>query len=69
MNLLYEIQREILVLMSQGLRPRRVRVPTARRLELERLMQRTQVVRIRGEMPLHIMGVVICFEGGYVEID
>ncbi|MEF3081853.1 hypothetical protein V3391_06455 [Luteimonas sp. SMYT11W] len=62
MGLLSEIEGQILVLHSQGHSARRVYVPSARRVELEREMRRSQGVRRHDDAPLHIMGILVCFE-------
>lgn len=69
MSLLSEIELQILVLHSQEKSPRRVHVPVVRRAELERDMRRSQGVRPSDDLPLHIMGVLVCFDGDTVRFD
>lgn len=69
MDLLSEIEGRLLVLMSQGRRAGRVRVPAARRTELESLMRRSQGARRDNEIPMHIMGVMVYFEGDDLAIE
>ncbi|MEF3083397.1 hypothetical protein V3391_14380 [Luteimonas sp. SMYT11W] len=69
MSLLTDIEGQILFMHSQGKRPRRIQVPLRLRPELEFSMRRSQSARRDDEMPLHIMGVMVYFEGESVEIE
>lgn len=68
MSLLTDIEGKILVLHSEGKLPRRVHVPVKFRPELEYSMRRSQSVRRDDELPLHIMGVLVYFEGDEIAI-
>ena len=69
MSLLSEIESEILVMISQGKTARRVFVPASRRAELESAMKRSQGVRPDDERPVHILGLLVLFEGDKVSIE
>jgi hypothetical protein len=69
LSLLTDIEGQILFMHSQGKRPRRIQIPLRLRPELEFSMRRSQSARRDDELPLHIMGVVVYFDGDAVEIE
>ncbi|MFL6585521.1 MAG: hypothetical protein ACJ8GV_01350 [Luteimonas sp.] len=69
MSLLTDIEGQILLMHSQGQRPRRIRIPLRLRRELEFFMGRSQSARRDDELPLHIMGVMVYFTGEAVQIE
>lgn len=69
MSLLSEIESAILVMISQGKSVQRVRVPVHRRTELEFDMKRSQGVRPDEDRPMHVLGLLVAFEGNTVLIE
>lgn len=69
MTLLSDIESQILLRFSIGPQPRRIRVPESRRAELEREMRLFGRGKTGGEIPLHIMGLMVYFDGDDVAIE
>lgn len=68
MSLLQDIEQRLLVMHSEGKRLIRITVPLERREELLQLMRR-RLLRPSDGVPLHVMGLIVSFEGDEVAIE